>query len=68
MKLKVKNTLNKDIRIKLLNGTDYLLKVKDEKIVGNYSEDAKPMIFKYLKKELEVSKISEENIKEHMLI
>ena len=66
--IKVKNILGKNKEITLLNGDKYLLKNKDEKIIGKYSEDAKPVIFKLLKTGFEVSKILEENIKDYMKI
>ena len=66
--IKVKNILDKDKNITLLDGSEYLLKNKDEKIIGEYSDEAKPIIFKLLKTGFEVSKILEEHIKEHMMV
>lgn len=66
--LKVKNNLGKNKEIKLLDGTKYTLKDKDEKIIGKYSDDIISEIFKLLKSGLEVAKILPENIKEEWLI
>lgn len=66
--VKVKNILGKNKEITLLDGTKYSLKDKDEKIIGEYSEDVKPEIFKLLKAGFEVAKILEEHIKDHMMI
>ena len=66
--IKVKNILGKNKKITLLNGTEYILKDKDEKIIGFYSDDAKPIIFNLLKNGFEVSKILEENIQDYMKI
>lgn len=66
--IKVKNVLGKNKEITLLNGNKYTLKDKDEKVIGLYSDDAKPIIFKLLKAGFEVSKILEENIQDYMKI
>ena len=66
--IKVKNILGKNKDITLLNGVKYNLKNKDEKIIGEYSDDVKPIIFKLLKTGFEVSKVLEEHIQEHMKI
>lgn len=66
--IKVKNILGKNKEITLLNGNKYVLKNKDEKIIGEYSDDSKPIIFQLLKKGFEVSKILEENIYDYMKI
>lgn len=66
--IKVKNVLGKNKDITLLDGTQYNLKDKSEKIIGEYSDDVRPIIFKLLKSGFEVSKILEENIQEHMKI
>ena len=66
--IKVKNILGKNKNITLLNGDTYNLKDKDEKIIGEYSDDVKPIIFKLLKTGFEVSKILEENIQDYMKI
>lgn len=68
MKIKVKNIHKKDKTIKLLNGESYTIKVNNEKIVGDYSDDARKYIFDLLKKGFEVSKISEEYVKDNMII
>lgn len=66
--IKVKNILGKNKEITLLDGSKYLLKDKDEKIIGDYSNESKPIIFKLLKSGFEVSKILKENIQEYMII
>lgn len=66
--IKVKNILGKNKEITLLDNSKYTLKDKDEKIIGEYSIDKHPIIFKLLKAGFEVSKILEENIKDCMLI
>lgn len=66
--IKVKNILGKNKEIALLDGTTYLLKDKDEKVIGLYSDKMKPIIFKLLKNGFEVSKILEDNIKDYMRI
>lgn len=66
--IKVKNILGKNKDIILLDGTKYTLKNNDEKIIGEYSDDARPIIFKLLKAGFEVSKILEEYIQDHMKI
>lgn len=66
--IKVKNNLGKDKKIKLINGDNYTLKDKDEKIIGTYSKDNLSIIFTLLKQGFEVSKILEENIKDYMKI
>lgn len=66
--IKVKNILGKNKEITLLDGTKYTLKDKDEKVIGFYSDDVKPIIFKLLKAGFEVSKILEENIQDYMKI
>lgn len=66
--IKVKNILGKHKDITLLDGTKYNLKDKDEKIIGEYSDDVKPIIFKLLKTGFEVSKILEEHIRDYMRI
>lgn len=66
--IKVKNILGKNKIITLLNGDKYTLKNKDEKIIGEYSDDVRPIIFELLKTGFEVSKILEENIRDYMKI
>ena len=66
--IKVKNILGKDKDITLINGTKYTLKNKDEKIIGEYSDDIRPIIFKLLKAGFEVSKVLEEHIQDYMKI
>lgn len=66
--IKVKNILGKDKNITLLDGSKYILKNKDEKIIGEYSQETHNIIFKLLKSGFEVSKILEENIQEYMRI
>lgn len=66
--IKVKNILGKNKTIKLLNGAHYTLRDKEEKVIGDYSIEAKPTIFNLLKAGFEVSKILKENVQEHMII
>lgn len=68
MKLKVKNILKSNKTIKLYDGTSYVLKVNDEKVIGNYSDYKREEIFKLLKTGFEVSKIEDEYVKDYMLI
>lgn len=68
MKLKVKNILKSDKKIKLYDGTIYVLKVNDEKVIGNYSDYKHDEIFKLLKTGFEVSKIDDEYVKDYMII
>ena len=66
--VKVKNNLGKNKEIELLDGTKYILNNNDEKIIGTYSDDMKPQIFKLLKAGFIVSKILEENVSDDMKI
>ena len=66
--IKVKNNLGKNKEITLINGDKYILKDKDEKIIGFYSDDARPIIFKLLKAGFEVSKMLEEHVQDYMKI
>lgn len=66
--IKVKNILGKDKKIQLVDESTYTLKNKEEKVIGEYSLDTHPLIFKLLKTGFEVSKIAEENIQDYMKI
>jgi|GEM_PF-5153882 len=68
MKIKVKNILDKDKSIELCTGEKYLLKLNEEKIIGDYDDKYRPLIFSLLQKGLEVSKINNEDVKDFMLI
>ena len=68
MNLKVKNTFKTDKKIKLINGIEYTLKSGDEKIVGKYKDVNNSYIFNLLKTGFEVSKISDEYVKDYMKI
>lgn len=61
-KLKLKNNQKKNIKITTFDNMSYTLKPNEEIILGNYSEENLKASIKYLYKDLELSKIEDEDI------
>lgn len=66
-KLKLKNNQKKNIKITTFDNIEYTLKPNEEIILGNYTEENLQSSIKYLYKDLELSKIEEENINDGVI-